>query len=194
MPCARKSGTAVTGEKPAATGFPERSTASPRGSQKSMPGAGSFLPHATCYLFNSRLMWLHGASDGVIALAYYAIPLEILYFASRRRDLPFPMVFVAFAVFILGCGTTHLMDVVTLFYPFYWAAGGVKAITAAASLATAVGLTFVLPQALSMRDARELEDLNQRLVEEVRERAKVEKEVLKSRDLLIRQERMRVAG
>src|SRR5690349_5831042 len=68
-----------------------------------MPGAGSFLPHATCYLFNSRLMWLHGASDGVIALAYYAIPLEILYFASRRRDLPFPMVFVAFAVFILGC-------------------------------------------------------------------------------------------
>ena len=105
----------------------------------------TFLPHASCYLWNSGLIWLHGISDGAIALAYFTIPLELLYFMRQRRDLPFPLVFSAFAIFILGCGATHLMDVITLWDPLYWLSGSIKAVTAVGSITTAIGLFWVVP-------------------------------------------------
>jgi hypothetical protein len=66
--------------------------------------------------WNSGLIWLHGIPDSAIALAYFAIPLELVYFMRQRRDLPFPAIVWAFAIFILGCGTTHVMEVVTLWF------------------------------------------------------------------------------
>jgi hypothetical protein len=45
-----------------------------------------FLPHSHCFLWQPWSLWLHGLSDGFIALAYCAIPIEILYFMRRRRD------------------------------------------------------------------------------------------------------------
>jgi len=154
---------------------------------------GSFLPHETCYLFNSGLIWLHGLSDSAIALAYYAIPLELLYFTRSRRDLPFPLVFIAFGVFILGCGTTHLMEVVTLWVPIYWVSGSIKAITAIVSVATAILTLYIIPRALALRSPAELESLNRQLSVEIRERRAAEAEVIKSREAMIRHERIRVA-
>ncbi|HLI81642.1 MAG TPA: ATP-binding protein, partial [Candidatus Binataceae bacterium] len=55
-----------------------------------------------------------------------------------------------FVVFIFGCGTTHVMDVWTVVYPAYWLAGIVKAITAVASIATAIALIRLIPQALAL--------------------------------------------
>lgn len=154
---------------------------------------GSFLPHETCYLFDSGLIWLHGLSDSAIALAYYAIPLELLYFTRSRRDLPFPMVFIAFGVFILGCGTTHIMEVVTLWVPIYWVSGSIKAFTAVVSVATAILTLYIIPRALALRSPAELENLNHQLSVEIRERRAAEAEVIKSRETMIRHERVRVA-
>jgi two-component system NtrC family sensor kinase len=33
--------------------------------------AGHYMPHGACYLWNPSLIFLHAASDGAIALAYY---------------------------------------------------------------------------------------------------------------------------
>ena len=52
-----------------------------------------------------------------IALAYFAIRLELVYFMRQRRDLPFPAIVWAFVIFILGCGTTHVMEVVNALVP-----------------------------------------------------------------------------
>jgi hypothetical protein len=54
-------------------------------------------------------VWLHLLSDSLIALAYYSIPLTLLYFVQKRKDLPFLQVFFLFGAFIVACGTTHLM-------------------------------------------------------------------------------------
>ena len=62
------------------------------------------------------LMWLHVTSDLFIWLAYLSIPLVLLYF-TKRRDLPYPRLFVLFALFILACGTTHLIDAIIFEYP-----------------------------------------------------------------------------
>ena len=35
----------------------------------------------------------------------------LVYFAARKKDLPFKFVFLLFGAFILACGTTHLLEI-----------------------------------------------------------------------------------
>src|SRR5208283_3122396 len=49
-----------------------------------------------------------------------------------------------------GCATTHLLDVWSVIYPAYWQSGGVKAVTALASIATAIALIRLIPRALAL--------------------------------------------
>ena len=46
-------------------------------------GAASFVPHGYCLLWRPDLVALHAVSDGLIALAYVAIPIAMA--KSRRR-------------------------------------------------------------------------------------------------------------
>jgi PAS domain S-box-containing protein len=109
-----------------------------------------FLPHAFCYRWQSSLIWLHAVSDILIGLAYISIPVTLFQLVRRRKDIPFGWMFMLFATFITACGATHLMEVWTLWVPNYWLSGGVKAITAIASVPTAVLLVRLLPTALSI--------------------------------------------
>jgi hypothetical protein len=79
----------------------------------------NFIPHGFCLAWDPALLWLHVSSDSVIAIAYYTIPFALIYFISRRRDLAFRGIFALSGAFILACGTTHVMSVVTLWYPDY---------------------------------------------------------------------------
>ena len=125
--------------------------------------ASGLMPHGFCYQWKPGLVWLHGVSDTLIALAYFAIPVALLRLIRKRRDVPFDWMFVCFAVFILACGATHLMEVWTLWVPAYWVAGGIKALTAVASLPTAALLVRVLPQALAYPSPTQLEIANEEL-------------------------------
>lgn len=121
------------------------------------------LPHGFCYQWKPVLLWLHAISDTLIAAAYFLIPLALLYFVRKRRDLPFSWMFVCFSVFIAACGATHLMDVWTLWVPSYWLSGGVKVITAIASVPTAVFLVQVMPRVLSLPRPEQLRAANEEL-------------------------------
>ena len=105
----------------------------------------AFMPHGHCYLWIPSLLWLHVLSDTLIGIAYVGISL-LLYLLVRTIRLPFSPVFIAFGLFIGLCGLTHFMSVWTVWNPDYFLDGLVKAATAAASVATAVGLVFVRPQ------------------------------------------------
>ena len=110
--------------------------------------SNGFMPHGMCYLWRPDLLALHVLADSLIALAYFSIPFSLLYFVRRRKELQFNWVFVCFAIFIVACGTTHLMEIVTIWRPVYWLSGIIKAITALASLPTAVLLVRLVPEAL----------------------------------------------
>src|SRR5215218_266366 len=112
-------------------------------------GAG-FMPHGMCYLWQPGLLALHVISDSLIALAYASIPFTLLYFVRKRRDLQFNWMFVCFAVFIIACGATHVMEIVTVWNPLYWLSGTLKAITALASVPTAILLAKLIPDALRL--------------------------------------------
>jgi hypothetical protein len=106
----------------------------------------TYAPHGYCLLWQPELVGIHVVSDLAIALAYYSIPPTMIYLVRKHRaTLPFKWVFVMFAVFIFLCGTTHVLDIITLWYPIYFLQGIVKALTAGASLATAVLMFPLIP-------------------------------------------------
>ena len=118
---------------------------------------GDFMPHGMCYLWQPGVLWLNVVSDALITLAYFSIPFTLLYFVRKRRDLQFNWMFVCFAIFIVACGATHLLEILVVWHPAYWLAGGVKALTAFASVPTAFLLVKLVPQALQLPSPRELE-------------------------------------
>src|SRR3954447_14652845 len=107
-----------------------------------------FMPHGHCYLWDPNLLRLHAISDFLIAAAYFSIPFTLLHFVRRRKDLPFNWMFICFGVFIIACGMTHVMEIWTLWKPYYWVSGAVKVVTAAASIPTAILLIYLVPRAI----------------------------------------------
>jgi len=129
-----------------------------------------FMPHGMCYMWNPAVICLHVISDGLITMAYYSIPLTLVYFVRRRKDLVFDWIFLCFAVFIVACGTTHLMEIVNIWHPTYWLSGVIKAITAITSIATAILLVRLVPQALALRGPEEWRRITKDLEQEIADR------------------------
>ncbi len=123
----------------------------------------SYMPHGMCFLWQPNLLLLHVISDALIAIAYFSIPVVLVYVVRRRADLPFLTVFRMFSAFIVSCGLTHVMSIVVIWYPAYWLEGVLKALTAILSVATAVALVPLLPRILSLRSPAQLEKLNLQL-------------------------------
>lgn len=130
------------------------------------------MPHEFCYLRDPKLVWLHVSTDALIGLAYVSIAITLAYLVYKAsRDLPYNWIFLAFGLFIISCGFTHFMEVWVIWDSVYWMSGFVKAVTAAASVATAIALFPLVPKVLrlatdarlSAEHQREVERLNQEL-------------------------------
>lgn|GEM_PF-6232901 len=132
--------------------------------------SNGFQPHAYCFVWRRELLWFFIVSDVIIAASYYSIPAVLTSFVRQREDLAYKWVFLLFGAFIFSCGTTHIMDVIVLWQPYYWLQGYIKFITALISAATAILLWPLLPKALALRSPTELEVINQRLQQEITER------------------------
>lgn len=114
-------------------------------------GEWNFMPHGHCYLWKPPLVGLHVVSDVLIGLAYFGISLQ-LYLLVKRVKLPFSPMILAFGVFIGACGLTHLVEVWNVWHGAYWLAGFVKAITAIASVATALYVVPIKPKVLRLTE------------------------------------------
>jgi signal transduction histidine kinase len=136
-----------------------------------------FMPHGMCYRWRPSVLSLHLVSDALITLAYFSIPFTLVYFVRERRDLEFQWMFVCFAIFIVACGATHAMEIWVIWYPTYWLSGSIKAITALASVPTAILLIKLVPQALRLPSPSILQIANANLQSEINERRQAEKEV-----------------
>jgi PAS domain S-box-containing protein len=126
-----------------------------------------FLPHAYCYLRQPGLIWTHVTADSVIGLAYVAISGTLAYLVYRaRRDILFHWMFLAFGLFIVACGGTHFVEVLTVWVPVYVFSAAVKVFTAVVSLATAATLPFTVPRILDLiRKAKNSDEVMAKLRE-----------------------------
>lgn len=136
-----------------------------------------YMPHGHCYLWQTSLVGLHVISDLLIAVAYFSIPVMLLYFVSKRSDVPFQNIFLLFGAFIVLCGTGHLLEIWTLWHPAYWLSGTEQAITALVSCYTATEMATLLPKFLSLKTPEQLETVNQALQKEIQDRKRAEVEL-----------------
>jgi PAS domain S-box-containing protein len=151
-----------------------------------LSSSDGFMPHGMCYLWQPDVLGLHVVSDALISIAYFSIPFTLLYFVRRRRDLEFNWMFVCFAVFIVACGMTHLMEIWVIWHATYWLSGGVKAVTALASVPTAILLAKLIPDALRLPSPSALQRVNADLQREIAERQRAEGNVHRLNDALER--------
>jgi hypothetical protein len=92
---------------------------------------------------------------------------------AKRKDLEFNWMFVMFGVFILACGVTHFMSVWNVWHSAYRLDGVIKAITALASISTAILMFRLVPQAVALPSPEDLR-------KEIEDRTRAEAEVLLS--------------
>ena len=83
---------------------------------------------------------------------------------NRRRNLTFSWIIALLAVFILACGTTHWLAILTLWFPVYTVEGLVKATTAVVSIGTVIALWWLMPQALTLPSPEDLKTVNMALL------------------------------
>ncbi|HBB35840.1 MAG TPA: histidine kinase [Cyanobacteria bacterium UBA8803] len=151
----------------------------------SLLAVNGFIPHGHCYLWKPGLVWLHVISDSLIALAYVAISGTLAYLVYKtRQEIPFQWMFLAFGSFIVACGSTHFMDVWTLWHPTYWLSGALKVVTAIASVTTASILPFLVPQALALVESAKLSEERRSHLEIANHRLEALNEQLKEVDQL----------
>lgn len=131
-----------------------------------------FIPHGYCYLWDPLVLWLHVISDALITLSYYCIPVVLVYFVRKHRGIPFNRIFLMFGIFILACGTTHLMDIWNVWHGSYLLAGVIKAATAVVSVITAGMLIPLVPQVMTLPGQFHLQEINRKLRQEIADRKK----------------------
>ncbi len=135
-----------------------------------------FTPRIQCMNYEPDVIWLHLVSDLLIAAAYFSIPVALVYFVGKRKDLAFNWMFLLFALFIILCGTTHLFGVWALWHPLYRLDGVVKFATGIVSIATAALLWRLVPEALALPSPAQLREANGKLALEVTDRQRAEGE------------------
>ncbi len=131
-------------------------------------------PKWKCGYWSDFQGWLYIASDLMIWLAYFMIPIIIFRYVSKRKQvIKFSGVYLLFAAFILLCGTTHFLDACMFWVPMYRLNGLVRFFTGLVSLFTVYYLIKILPDAFRQKTSIELENeierrkLAERRLEEV---------------------------
>ncbi len=145
--------------------------------------AQGLAPHGYCLLWDPRLIWTHVIADALIAAAYFSIPVALYLFLKRRKDVEAGWILALFATFILACGTTHVLSIMVLWVPVYGLEGAVKAITAIASVVTAIVLWPMLPKLVALPSPRLLQQTLDQLKAEVTERERAEEMLRQSQKL-----------
>jgi PAS domain S-box-containing protein len=129
-----------------------------------------YMPHGHCYFWDPWIMWTHAISDGFIALAYTSIPVTLFYiYMKRKRDIRYVWMIILFAVFIFGCGLTHVMDVINIWEPFYYTDSAIRMVTAIASIGTAAVLIKISPDIVAIPSADKWIKVNMELNKQLQE-------------------------
>ncbi len=139
------------------------------------------------------LMMVMAISNGLIAISYASIPIFLIIFIRKRKDLPFSWSIILFGAFILVCGTTHFVHIIGLWWTVDWWQAIVDSITAIVSLATAVVVWPMLPKLLKIPSPGQLKIINSELQKEKETLEQTKAELQRSYDMVEYQVKVRTA-
>lgn len=148
-----------------------------------------FIPRRICGNWSDGLVWLHNLSDLAIFASYMTIPVFLLYFKYKKniQGQPVKRIIWLFALFILGCGATHLMGFIVFTYPAYHLDGVVKLFTAIVSIITVIALIPSLSKLLAMKTTEEFE-------KEIAHRKAIEQEITEQKEHLEKEVEQQLSG
>ncbi|CAA9289312.1 MAG: hypothetical protein AVDCRST_MAG08-4496 [uncultured Acetobacteraceae bacterium] len=156
-------------------------------SPAALTDTNTLTPVGACLAWRPDLPWLHVASDGLTALAYWSVPLA-LALAYRRQDLvpPRSRAAVLIACFAVTAGAVHAVSILELWRPEHLLDEATRAAMAVAAVAAALALLPLLPRLVSLPSAAALATAN----------ALLRREAAGARDAeqRARSERMRLEG
>ena len=141
----------------------------------------SLMPHAVCWRQDPRLIWTMVITNAITFLSYFSICVTLIYLARKtRRSIARDWVYflVGFALFIVACGSTHLMDVITTWIPVFWVDAWTNIITAVLSGYVAVQLIRRAPVV-----GYGINDYAKRLSHAESEKSQIEESLLSARKL-----------
>jgi signal transduction histidine kinase len=106
-------------------------------------GPVELMPHAVCWAAAPQLIWTMVITNAITFVSYFTICFTLLYLTRRTgrviaRDWRYFM--IGFALFIVSCGSTHLLEVVTTWVPVFWIDAWANVITAVLSAGVCVVL------------------------------------------------------
>ena len=93
----------------------------------------SLMPHAVCWRQDPQLIWTMAITNAITFLSYLSICVTLFYLARKTGRCHRPrlgLLSVGFALFIVACGSTHLLEVVTTWIPIFWVDAWTNIITA----------------------------------------------------------------
>ena len=110
-----------------------------------MPDSNSLMPHAVCWASDPRLIWTMAVTNFVTFLSYLTLAMTLLYLVRRTghtlvRDWGYFV--VGFALFILACGSSHLLEVITTWSPLFWIDAWTNILTSILSAYVAIMLIW----------------------------------------------------
>ena len=109
---------------------------------------------------NVPTLWTSVIADVSIAIAYFAIPLELLYFFKFKYNIsikPIAFILWMFIAFIFLCGVSHATTVYVMFSNRWIILAVVKVLTAIVSVMTAVSLSKFFAFKLFLSDSFSLQ-------------------------------------
>ena len=141
----------------------------------------SLMPHAVCWRQDPQLIWTMAVTNAITFLSYLSICVTLFYLARKTgraiaRDWVFFL--IGFALFIVACGSTHLLEVVTIWIPIFWVDAWTNIVTAILSGYVALQIFRRAPEL-----AFGINDYAQRLKHAQTEKARVEDSLLTARKL-----------
>jgi signal transduction histidine kinase len=98
-----------------------------------MFGSVPLMPHAVCWRADPRLVWVMAITNAITFLSYVSICATLLFLARKTRvaaSRDWAYFTIGFALFIVACGSTHLMEVVTTWVAWFWVDAAANIITA----------------------------------------------------------------
>ena len=102
------------------------------------------------------LVGLQVGADALLAVSFFTIAVGSWVFRRKRADLRYPRLLAVFSVFILLCGFNHSVRIYTVWIGTFGAHAVLSGITAVAALATALGLLWIIPKALTIPSMAQL--------------------------------------
>lgn len=141
-----------------------------------------FMPHGHCYFWRPEIVWSHALSDALIAISYFVIPYGLIKLIRQRPDLRYKNLFLLFGLFIVACGSTHVLSIINIWTPLYRLDAIVKIITALASVPTAIILIRILPEAVKIPSLAAWQNMNKDLQKQIVELKEKDKTIEKVRE------------